>query len=177
MIRIFESAFDITEIDRQNDADVVERFMDLGRIRLHRFQHIGYRRQNFVFDIDQFKRFDGGLFIHGRNSAEFIADVTDFFTFDGHLVDGVRKEIFVGTEFDIVSVFRGDDRFDAGKFFGFGGIDAQNPRVRMFAADHFTDKHVGETYIKHIFGLAGDDPFAVDARNAFADGFEIDLAG
>ena len=87
----------------------------------------------------------------------------------------MREEIFIGTKLDIAGIFGRDDGAHAGEFFSFGSIDTDDPRVRMRTTDHFTNEHVREADVKGVFGLARDDPPAVNARNTFANGVDIFL--
>ncbi|KKK96477.1 hypothetical protein LCGC14_2662360, partial [marine sediment metagenome] len=57
----------------------------------------------------------------------------------------------------------------AGHRFRPGGVDALDPRMRVFAAQDFRVQHVGEGHVVDIAGLAGDMRAAVGPGDPLAD--------
>ena len=60
-------------------------------------------------------------------------------------------------------------RLDARQFLGFRGIDADDLRVRVRAAQHARVEHAGKLDVAGVLRLPGDALVGVDARNSFAD--------
>ena len=120
----------------------------------------GSGSQSTSIKIDGFL---GDIGIDGSHRGDFLADVAGF-------ADG--KNVLVGEEraprsFD--RVFGGDDGAHAGKFFRFARIDMADARVRVGAAQNFSDQHAGKINVGDVLRVAGDFVEAFDPLNAFAD--------
>ena len=66
-------------------------------------------------------------------------------------------------------------RLDPRQFLGFRGINADNVRVRVWAAQYARIEHAGKLDVAGILRLPGYPLIGVDARNSFADNGKLIL--
>ena len=119
--------------------------------------------QYCIVDFDQVDCGTRGRRVARRHGCDFIADVT-------HFVD--RQRIEVGpktTPFPARGIGAGDDRFYTGQRSGGGGVDVENSRVRMRAAQHRRMQHAGQMQVCHVLRGAGDLGNRIRARHILAD--------
>ena len=140
----------------------------------HRFIQRKHRGQRFVLNNNAVDRGARGFRIGGGDGDDFIADIT-------HAADGQRIEI--GAErapFALGGVFAGDHRLDPGHRARGAGVDGQDARVGMRAAQHGGVQHAGHVQVGDILRGASDFRLRIGARHILADdqqaGFELRVA-
>ncbi len=144
-------------------------FVQERRVFGHRFLRREDAFQLFVFDVDEFQRFEGGAFIDGDHRGHRLAGVAHFVDREqGMIFDGVAE---IGIQ--AVEIVAGDDAVNAGMGFGLRFVDGNNFRMGERAAQHFGVGHADEPQVGDVLRFAGDFDPAVAARNRMIDDVKI----
>src|SRR3990170_4524422 len=147
VVALLESHFYVAEVLVYLYADVALVLrVYLGLIFIHRPERVQNRRQHLVFDVDQSERLDGGLLVHRGHGCNLVADLEHFFDGKYGLVVAGRGDAVKGRW----DVLRRNDGLDARELLRLGGIDAEDPRVGVGAAQDLADEHAGHLQVARV---------------------------
>jgi len=123
------------------------------------------RRQKLVGDLDELHRPGCRGLVDGGHRRHLVAH-------EAHLLLGQHVLVVAGRA-DAVEhvrhVFAGDYGLDPGQGLGRGGVDRDDPRVRVRAGEDLAVEHVGQRDVFGEHGPTGDLGRSVGARVAAAD--------
>ena len=127
-------------------------------------------RQDFVFDLDQFQRFAGGLCVDGGHRGDSVAIVESLGSRHA-VVENVQKLGIAVRQ--VGQVCCGDDGLDAFDRFGAGCVDPDDPRMGMRAAQYAPDQLTRHVEIRTIARAPGDLVDAIGPQRTGTDRLEL----
>ncbi len=127
----------------------------------------GHTGQFVVVDLNQRQRLFRARQIHRRHGRDRFAGIAHLFHRDHRpaVIDRIHVPDIRGRQ----------DGGDAGQILGRLGVDRNNARVRIRAAQNLAEEHARNGDVADEFCFAGDFLDAVHAGNAVADVFELSL--
>ena len=133
--------------------------MDQGRARCERLVNGSHRGQFPILRLDESHRLVRSCLIHAHNRRHRISHVA-------HLIDRDNGLVFVGGAKELVpdDIVATQDRDHAGKSGCLLGVDLQQPRVGIRAAQDFSKSHSRNLDITGINGPPGDLFLSVNAE-------------
>ena len=137
------------------------------RVRLGRFFGIEGHRQRFVDDLDFFERLPGDGRRFRGDGGDRVAHEADFVARENMAVDITAAVTHVRR------IGGGHHGMDAGNFLCFAGVDADDLRVGVLAAQDRAVQLVFEHQVDAVNALADDALDAAHARRARTDDFEF----
>ena len=142
---------------------------DQRRVGVERLARVDHRRQRVVLDVDQRQRVVGGVLVDRDDERDLLA-------LEAHLVAGQHGLRVVGDrrhprEPERLEVLGGDDGGDARVRERARGVDRDDPRVRVGAAQHLAVDHPRQADVVEVVALAADEARVLLALQAAeADG-------
>jgi hypothetical protein len=135
---------------------------DERRAGVKRAARVDHRGQRLVVHHDQLERVPGGVAVLGDDERYLLA-------LEPNLVGGEHGLPVAGQRGHPGQVERGqrlpgEDGLDLRVGLGREGIDGQDPRVRVRAAQHRSVEHAGQADVVHVQALAADEPLVLLAE-------------
>ena len=164
-IRLRETVFDVAVADRDVlDEIVLGVIVNHRSARDHRLVRIKYRRKQLVFDLDFFDSFARRGQRLGGDRSDLLADITHLVARHDRLVGDEHAESILPWH-----VGTGDDPLDAHYRFGVRGVDRNDARVRMRAAQNLHMQHARQNHVACVAQRAGHLGRRIDTANVDAD--------
>ncbi len=142
-------------------------FVQHRRVWFGRFLGVERHRQRLVGDFDFFERLLGDGQSIGGDGGDRVAHEAHFAARENVAVDVAAAIAHVG------GIFSGNHGVDAGDFLRFAGVDADNFRVGVLAAQYRALQLVFEHQVDAVNALADDAVDAAHSGRAGADDFEF----
>ena len=137
----------------------VRLLVDDRRVGPHGLDGVEDGGEHFVLDLDEREGLLGGVRVHGGDRGDLVPQVADLLGLEETgVVDG-------DPEPDRGNVPGGHDSTDAGQAPGLFGVDVQDPRVRVAAAEDGPVEHVRKGEVRRVPRRPRRLGLAVDPRN------------
>ena len=164
--------------DDRTAADVVvfrigKPGLDLRGVGLDGLQRVVDGRQLLPLDPDELYRLGGDLLRIRGHAGHFVADVLGFAGKDGliqHRLMGQRSDEHGGRAVPQLGggIFKGAHRAHAGQGLGRAGVDGEDLRMGVGAAEDLAMEHPGQMYVKRKHAPAGHLVKTVVAGDVFS---------
>ena len=188
-VRLGEALFDVAELEFDTLGDVggrVRRRVNAGCdhvlvqkrcVRAHRFVDVEDVRQHLILDFDELQGLLRNAGAGGRDRCNRMAFVKDFLA--GH--DVAHEIAVVDQHFAcrhelrrlIREIIARDDSLHAGEGGGFRRINALDPRVRVRAAQNFSDELPGQIVVSAKARTPSNLVDAIRTNGPCADHFQV----
>ena len=153
--------FDAAECHFRVAGDVaIVVFVELRGIRRNRRLHVCYGGKHFVLHINERERFFCGVRAGCGNGSDCVPFVEDFLAGEDVVAEVLnvhrgtcdQHTCLVGS---VCKVGGCNDRLHIRVSFGFAGVDRDDVRVSVGAAQYLAVEHAGQVHIRAIQGFAG----------------------
>ena len=167
---------DLAHIYFQGLHDVVAPvFMGQGGVRLQRLFHVPERVERVVLDLDQRGGILGDIAVGGNNGCHHLTHKADFSPSQDRPIAGLMSGRICWVKLDpqrlygLCDILAGDHRLDARVGGSGAGINVEETRVGIRAADKGDRQGIGQMDIVYILTFAQEHPWVFHPLDLSAD--------